>query len=89
MYYLFKTDFYEITSSLWVPRCNVLWLTGPTQENLHCFQCTVNNGYSEHDIMKCNYSKGFPFHVTLLHVVNLTDIANYAYKQAKWPVPDT
>lgn len=49
MYYLFKTDFYEITSSLWVPRCNGLWLTGPTQVNLHCFQCTVNNGYSEHD----------------------------------------
>lgn len=34
-------------------------------------------------------AKLFSFPVTSLHVVNLTDMTNYAYDESKTPVPGT
>lgn len=49
---------------------------------------TAKHGYTEHAYNESTLAvKGFSFHVTILYVVNLTDITNYAYTEAKSPAP--
>lgn len=51
---------------------------------------SVKYGDSEHTFNELTLTaKGFSFPVILFHVVNKTDIANYAYNEAKLPFRGT
>lgn len=50
---------------------------------------TVKHGCSKHAFKELTLTaKRFSFPLTILHVVNLMDITNYAFNEAKSPVPD-
>lgn len=51
---------------------------------------TVKQGYSEYEQNEMMLTaKSFSFPLTYIHVVNLTDVTNFAYNETKSPVPDT
>lgn len=61
-----------------------------TPKLTYCHLDTVKHGYREHAYNKLTLTaKRFSFPRTLLHVVKLTDRTNYAYNEAKSPVPGT
>lgn len=80
---MFKVDAFLVYCYCYKNDCLKLF-----EKKTHHWYYTLKHGYSTHAYNELTLTvKWFSFPVNQLHVVNLTDLTNYAYSKGKSPFP--